>query len=76
MKPHEFQTTIGTLGFLQFFGTSLQRMDLLTINKFKYISSTSLWNMVNELFRSEDLFRVVETKEVSNHCQGKNQLLN
>lgn len=66
MEPHEFHRAIGTLGYFQFFGISLQRMDTPTINKFKYINSTNLWKMVNELFKSEDLFRLVESKEVSN----------
>lgn len=76
MEFDEFHRTIVSLGFFQFFGICLQRMDQPTTDKFKYINSTNLWSMVNELFKSEDLLRLVETKEVSIDYQVQTQLLN
>lgn len=68
MEYEVFQKTIASYGFFQFSGICLHRLDKPSIDKMKHLNGTSLWSMMNEFFKSEDLIRLVESKEVRIRC--------
>lgn len=69
MDYDEFHSTAASFGFFNFAGICLHRIDQPTIDKLKRITGTTLWTMMNALFKSEDLIRLIESKEVCIYCR-------